>query len=141
MKRVWIVPAMSLLLGLVGGTIRAMAGSPAAVLSPGASEKEALYLPVADVMPEPVGGLAAIIKKVVYPENAKKFGIEGKVYLIAYINESGEVDDVKVIKGLQGGCEEAAMTAVRATKFSPAKQNGAAVKVQLSIPIAFKMAK
>jgi protein TonB len=105
------------------------------------AEKENAYLPVVDVMPEPVGGIAAIARKVVYPEAAKKFGIEGKVYLVAYINESGDVDDVKVLKGLQGGCDEAATKALKETKFNPGKQGGTAVKSQLSIPISFKIAK
>jgi protein TonB len=141
MKNRSIVLAAFLLLCLAGGKTHALAASLVDMPSPSPIGNEALYLPVADVMPEPVGGLAGIVKRVVYPESAKKVGIEGKVYLIAYINESGEVDDVKVVKGLQGGCEEAAVTAVKATKFSPAKQNGASVKVQLSIPIAFKMSK
>ena len=104
-------------------------------------EKEALYVPIADIMPEPMGGYGAIIKHVVYPESARKIGIEGKVYLVAYISETGEVDDVKVIKGLQAGCEEAAVKAIKETKFSPGKQGGSAVKVQLSIPVTFKLTK
>ena len=103
--------------------------------------QESPYLPVAEVMPEPVGGLSAITKKVVYPEGAKKANIEGKVYVIAYINESGDVDEVKVIKGLALGCDEAAAKAVKESKFSPGKQNGTAVKVQLSLPVVFKMIK
>lgn len=141
MKALSVVLAVSAILCIAGGSTSAVAGNASEMPFLGTSEKEALYLPVADVMPEPVGGLPAIVKRVVYPEAAKKTGIEGKVYLIAFVNESGEVDDVKVIKGLQGGCEEAAVKAVKDSKFSPGKQNGAAVKVQLSIPIAFKMAK
>jgi protein TonB len=116
----------------------AQAGVPGA---PGAvtGGEESAYLPVVEVMPEPVGGLGAIIKSVVYPELAKKSNVEGKVYLVAYINEKGEVDDVKVIKGLPAGCEEAAVKAVKDAKFTAGKQGGVAVKSQLSIPIAFKL--
>ncbi|MFA6978883.1 MAG: energy transducer TonB [Ignavibacteriaceae bacterium] len=97
------------------------------------------YAAFAEVMPEPVGGLEAIIKKIVYPEIAKKAGLSGKLYLLIYVDEKGKVDDVKVIKGLGGGCDEAAIKAVKESKFSPGKNSDVPVKVKLSLPITFKM--
>jgi len=44
-----------------------------------------------------------------------------------------------VIKGIGAGCDEAAVQAVMQTKFKPGKQRGKAVKVQVSIPIVFKL--
>jgi protein TonB len=107
--------------------------------NPGGDEKDVVYLPFADVMPEPVGGLGAISKHLVYPELARNANVEGKIYLVAYINEKGDVDDVKVLKGLPAGCDEAAIKAIKETKFIPGKQNGNPVKVQLSIPVTFKL--
>ncbi len=98
------------------------------------------YFIAADKMPQPVGGIAAIQKKIVYPEEAKSSGVEGRVFVKAYINEKGEVDRVKLIKGIGGGCDEAAMQAVKETKFTPALQKGKPVKVQVSVPIIFKLA-
>lgn len=97
------------------------------------------YLPFAQVMPQPVGGLEAIYKKIDYPEIARKAGIEGKVYVLVYINEKGGVDDVKVLKGIGAGCNEAAIDGIKAVKFSPGKNNGAAVKTKLSLSINFKL--
>lgn len=97
------------------------------------------YAAFAEVMPEPVGGLEAIIKRIVYPEIAKKAGLAGKLYLLIYVDEKGKVDDVKVIKGLGGGCDEAAIKAVKDSKFSPGKNSDVPVKVKLSLPITFKM--
>lgn len=97
------------------------------------------YAAFAEVMPEPVGGLEAIIKRIVYPEIAKKAGLSGKLYLLIYVDEKGKVDDVKVIKGLGGGCDEAAIKAVKDSKFSPGKNSDVPVKVKLSLPITFKM--
>ncbi|MFO7445555.1 MAG: energy transducer TonB [Ignavibacteriaceae bacterium] len=97
------------------------------------------YKPVADEMPEPVGGYEAIYKIIEYPDIAKKAGVQGKVYLLAYINEKGGVDDVKVVKGLGAGCDEAAIDAVKKQKFNPGKVQGQAVKVKLTIPIIFKL--
>jgi protein TonB len=70
-------------------------------------------------MPAPVGGIKAIYQNIVYPEIAKSNGIKGKVYLLLYINENGGLDDIKVIKGIGGGCNEAAIAGVKAAKFTP----------------------
>ncbi|MGQ9643794.1 MAG: energy transducer TonB [Ignavibacterium sp.] len=102
-------------------------------------DAEETYYVAVDEMPEPIGGLYAIQSKIKYPEAAKNQGIEGKVFIQAFINESGNVDNAKVIKGIGGGCDEAALDAVMQTKFKPGIHNGKPVKVQVSIPIMFKL--
>ncbi|OGU32405.1 MAG: hypothetical protein A2057_13675 [Ignavibacteria bacterium GWA2_35_9] len=97
------------------------------------------YAAFAEVMPSPVGGLEAVIKRIVYPEIAKKAGLSGKLYLLIYVDEKGQVDDVKVIKGLGGGCDEAAVRAVKESKFTPGKNSEVPLKVKLSLPITFRM--
>jgi len=97
------------------------------------------YAAFAEVMPEPVGGMSAIVKKISYPETARKNGIEGKVYVLVMVNEKGGVDEVKVIRGIGAGCDEAAVKAVKDTKFTPGKNKGVSIKVKLSLPIAFKL--
>ena len=97
------------------------------------------YLAFAEVMPEPVDGLIGIIKLIKYPEMARKAGIEGKVYVLAFINETGGVDDVKLIKGIGGGCDDAAVDAVKRTKFSIGENMGKAVKVKVSLQLQFKI--
>ena len=97
------------------------------------------YAAFAETMPAPVGGLEAVIKKIVYPEMAKKAGLSGKLYLLVYVDEKGVVNDVKIIKGLGGGCDEAAEKAIKESKFSPGKNGDVPVKVKLSLPITFKM--
>ncbi len=97
------------------------------------------YTVVVDKAPAPVGGFETLMKKVIYPESAMRMRIEGKVYLLVYVNESGDVDDVKVVKGIGGGCDEAAANAVKKIKFTPGINGGAAVKTKVSIPINFKL--
>jgi protein TonB len=89
-------------------------------------------------MPEPIGGIAAIQEKIVYPELARRSGVQGKVYIRAYVNESGIVTKTEVIKGIGMGCDEAAANAVLKTKFKPGMQRGKTVKVQITVPITFK---
>ena len=97
------------------------------------------YLAFAEKMPAPQGGLPAIYKKITYPKIAKKAGIEGKVYVLAFVNENGGVDEVKVVRGIGGGCDEAAVEAVKATKFDAGEHKGKKVKVKLSLAIQFKL--
>lgn len=98
------------------------------------------YLAFAEEMPSPQGGLPAIYKRIVYPEIAQKAGVQGKVYLLVFVDENGGVNDVKVIKPLGGGCDEAAIDAIKNSKFTPGKNKGQAVKVKLSLAIEFKLA-
>jgi protein TonB len=97
------------------------------------------YLAFAEVMPAPDGGMGSIIKNIKYPEIAKKTKLQGRVYVLAYIDEQGNCVDAKVVKGIGGGCDEAAVEAVKKAKFAPGKNKGAAVKVKLSLPIEFKL--
>lgn len=97
------------------------------------------YLAFTDEMPSPVGGIKAIYSEVEYPSLAKSAGVQGKVYILAFISETGDVDDVKVIKGIGGGCDEAAVAAVKGAKFNPGKKEGTPVKVKYSLPIVFKL--
>jgi protein TonB len=97
------------------------------------------YTVAADDMPAPVGGMGGIIKYIVYPEIAQRTRTEGKVYVLVYINENGSVDDVKLVKGIGAGCDEAAINAVKKTKFSPGKVKGVNVKTKMTLPILFKL--
>ncbi len=103
------------------------------------TEEEPVFFVAVEDMPEPIGGIAAIQSKIVYPEIAKRAGVQGRVFVKAFVDENGSVTKVELIKGIGAGCDEAAMEAVKQTKFKPGKQRGKAVKVQVSIPVLFKL--
>lgn len=77
--------------------------------------------------------------KPVYPEMARKAGVEGTVILFVLIDKEGRVRDVKVRKGIGGGLDESAVEAVKATPWTPAIQNNRPVSVWVSVPIRFKL--
>lgn len=104
-------------------------------------ENDPAYFLSVEVMPEPVGGMETIYKKLVYPEAAKDRGIEGIVIIKTFIDEYGEVTNAEVEKGIGGGCDEAARLAVYYTKFKPGMQRGKPVRVQMQIPVEFKLLK
>ncbi len=97
------------------------------------------YAAFAEQMPQPIGGLEGIYKLIEYPKMAQQAGVQGKVYLLAYINENGGVDDVKVVKGIGAGCDAAAIAAVKQTKFEPGVSGGKNIKVKLSLQFQFKL--
>jgi protein TonB len=102
-------------------------------------EEEPTYFVAVEEMPYPIGGIQAIHDLIIYPVIAKRAGVEGKVYVLAYVNEEGTVTKTEIIKSIGGGCDEAAEYAVKQTKFYPGKQRGNPVKVKVMIPIVFKL--
>jgi TonB family protein len=97
------------------------------------------YLDSADVMPAPVGGIKNIISKLTYPARAKEKGIQGVVKVRAYVDEYGEVTQDEVIQGISYGCDESAKITIYYSKFTPGILNGKPVKVQVVIPVEFKL--
>lgn len=74
-----------------------------------------------------------------YPEMARKAGIEGVVMLHVLIDKEGKVRDVRVIKGIGAGLDEAAVKAVKTSIWTPAIQNQRPVAVWVSFPFRFKL--
>ena len=93
-----------------------------------------------DEPPMPVGGFQAIQRRLVYPEIARKAGVEGRVLVWAQIDVDGSVVRTKVVKSLgPNGCDEAAVTAIKAVDWNPAKQRDRPVKVWIAVPVDFKL--
>ena len=94
---------------------------------------------VVEQMPELIGGIGSVQKLVKYPEMAKRAGIEGRVVIQFVVNETGQIENPQVIRRIGGGCDEAALEAVKQAKFIPGMQRGRPVRVQYSVPITFKL--
>lgn len=92
----------------------------------------------------PKGGMQAFYKfvgeKIKYPAQARRMGIEGRVFVEFVINKDGSLSDVKAIKGIGAGCDEEAERIIRsAPPWNPGKQRGKAVKQRYTLPIIFKL--
>ncbi len=93
-----------------------------------------------DEPPKPIGGFEAIQKNVVYPEIAQEAGIEGTVIVQAFVDKKGKVQDCVILKGVPNtGLDEAAVKAIKMTRFIPAMQRDRKVGVYISIPVIFKL--
>lgn len=102
-----------------------------------------------DVVDEPAdfpGGMAAarayLGNNIKYPQTAVDMSIEGKCYLKFIVSESGNISNVKVVRGVQD-CPECDAEAVRVIKsmpnWKPGKVNGKAVNSTFTLPVQFKL--
>jgi len=128
----------------IQGTFAYQAGGKIKVLKPIKFNKKGndfanYYVSVNEKMPKPIGGIRAIQEGIRYPEIAKRAGIEGRVYVKAYIDSTGIVTKAEIIRGIGVGCDEAAMVAIKNVKFKPGIHDGKPVNVQVTVPIMFKL--
>ncbi len=92
----------------------------------------------------PKGGMAAFYKfvgdKIKYPPQARRMGIEGRVFVEFVIGKDGRLSEVRAIKGIGAGCDEEAVRIVQsAPPWNPGKQRGKPVKQRYTLPIIFKL--
>lgn len=106
---------------------------------PPPKEEEEQFFIVVENMPQLIGGLGKLQSQVTYPEMARRAGIEGRVTIQFIVNERGQVENPRVIRGIGGGCDEEALAAVSKARFTPGLQRGRPVKVQYSLPIVFRL--
>ena len=76
----------------------------------------------------------------VYTDEARKLRIEGEVLVEVIFRASGQVQTVRVVKGLGHGLDEAALHAAEQLRFKPASQEGHAVDFPAIAHIIFQLA-
>lgn len=103
-----------------------------------ADEDEQYFVAVED-MPQIIGGVEALMRVLEYPEIALRANVQGRVYVLAFVNEKGDVTKTELLKGIGAGCDEAALDAVHKIRFIPGKQRGLPVKVKVSVPVVFRI--
>ena len=95
-------------------------------------------------MPEFKGGLRAMygfIGEIIrYPRLANEMRISGRVFLTFVVERDGSITDVKVTRGIGGGCDEEAVRVIEAMpNWNPGKQRGKPVRVQFQMAIKFTL--
>jgi len=99
---------------------------------------------IVEDQPEPKGGMGAfykyVSKNLKYPNQARRMGIEGKVFVQFVVDKDGAITSVQAVKGIGAGCDEEAVRVIRSSpKWKPGKQRGRPVKVRMILPITFKL--
>ena len=75
-----------------------------------------------------------------YPTMAREAGIQGTVFVTFVVETDGSVTDVRVLRGIGGGCDEEAVRVVEMMpRWEPGRQRGQPVRVQFNMPIRFRL--
>ncbi len=115
-------------------------GPPEPVEPPSNSD---LVFSFVEQMPVFEGGQEALMKFLVnnirYPEGAVEQEIQGKVIVEFVVYPNGELGKFKILRGVHSLLDKEAMRVVKLTsgKWTPGRQNGKAVPVQIRLPVAF----
>ena len=74
-----------------------------------------------------------------FSDQARKAKVQGTILLTVTVTASGDVADVKVVKGLGSGLDESAIATVRTWKFKPGTEDGTPVKSETNVEVSFHL--
>jgi len=99
---------------------------------------------IVEQTPEYPGGdearLNFLRNNIKYPQMAREAGIQGTVFVGFVVEKDGSVTQVKVLRGIGGGCDEEAIRVTKLMpKWKPGKQRGKEVRVSYNMPIKFTL--
>ncbi len=99
---------------------------------------------IVENQPEYPGGMKAFYKDVFrnlrYPDEARKSGVSGRVFVSFVVTKTGEMDSIKVVKGIGAGCDDEAIRLMKKLKkWKPGTIDGKEVDVVMVLPITFKL--
>jgi periplasmic protein TonB len=109
----------------------------------GDEKRDSVYTNV-DELPEFPGGNEAlknyVLNEIVYPPEAKKEGIQGKVFVSFTVNKKGAVTDAKITRGVNGFLDKEALRVIEnMPKWTPGKHKGKIVSVSFTLPVQFAL--
>lgn len=108
-------------------------------------EPEKTYtMAMVEQKPEFPGGEAAMYKwlsdHLSYPAQASEEGQQGRVVVQFDISKTGNIENVKIVRGRHPALDKEAMRLVKAMpKWQPGRNNGQPVKVTYTLPVTFKL--
>lgn len=75
-----------------------------------------------------------------YPAQARRLGIEGRVFIQCIIDKHGKVKNAHVVRGIGGGCDEVALDAfLKQTEWKPGMHLGNPVNSAMVLPVVFRL--
>lgn len=86
-------------------------------------------------------GLAQFVKnKLEYPKKAKRKRTTGNVIASFVIERDGTINEIKILKSLPNGCDEAVINLIkRMPKWRPAMDKGNPIRFLYKLPIKFEL--
>lgn len=116
---------------------------PAAVTSSGFSNARDVQAVAKTAAPPPARVIPVeVLSKPnpVYTDEARKLKIEGDVLLEVDFSSTGNINVVRVVRGLGYGLDENAIRAAQQIRYKPAQENGRAVDFRTTVHIVFRLA-
>ena len=109
-----------------------------------AQEEEVKPFLIVEQMPEFPGGAEDLMRyiqqNVKYPQMARETGITGTVFVQFVVGKDGRISDVRILRGIGGGCDEEAIRVIKSMPtWKAGKQNGVHVPVYFKMPIKFSL--
>jgi protein TonB len=129
--------------GIEGGVVESTGVDAGVVEAPVIPDLQKEYTNP-EVSPEYEGGMEAMMtflqRKLHYPGVPRRMGIEGIVYVSFLVKGNGQVDDVKIVRGIHPDCDKEAMRVISMLPgWKGGKQGGYPVNVRMVLPIKFKL--
>jgi periplasmic protein TonB len=133
---------------MISAEIDPMDTVPVYIPAPGVKDEENLeeedIFTVVESMPIFPGGDAAVYayleKNMKYPKQALEVGISGMVYVAFVVEKDGSITDVRLLRGIGGGCDEEAIRVVKnMPKWTPGKQRNIPVRVNYHLGLKFTL--
>ena len=99
---------------------------------------------VPEVQPEYPGGLGELrqflAENLVYPDLAKTVNMQGTVYVSFVVEKDGSLTDIKIERGIGGGCDEEVIRVLKMMpRWTPGMQCAKPVRVLFSLPVVFML--
>lgn len=106
--------------------------------------KEEKVFEIVEQPPSFPGGESAMYewlsKNINYPVIAQENNIQGRVTCQFVVGRNGEIEDVRVVRGVDPSLDKEAIRVIRAMpKWIPGRQGGNAVKVRYTLPVQFRL--
>ncbi len=116
---------------------------PEVIFEEATEEAEEIHI-IVESMPSFKGGMSEfykfVSKNLIYPAQARRMGIEGKVYVYFVVDNDGSLSDIEVVKGIGAGCDEEVLRITKmCPNWNPGKQRGEPVRVRMMMPITFRL--
>lgn len=96
------------------------------------------------VQASPANGMGSFYKHVSstmkYPKEARRHGVQGKVFVEFVVDNNGAISNIKVIRGIGSGCDEEAIAAIASSpNWKPGLQRGRPVRSRFNLALIFKL--
>lgn len=91
------------------------------------------------MLPDEMTAMRRLQREVTYPEKAKRARISGRVVVGFVVDETGAVTDIHIVQGVEDTLDAEAMSATAKLQFTPGYVRGRAVKVEMTLPITFRV--